>query len=159
VQTVQLPDYLNQRLIVTRPNENEIDVAEVDQWAGNLSDSITNVIVENLTKLLRSERIVPLPITAAVPVEDVVGVEIVNFERQPSETVRLNARWIILGSGGRSFHSIHQSVYEAANVPSDYASIASAMSDVLAAFSRDVAQALSTPVSLQPPAITGRPLG
>ena len=156
VQTVQLPDYLNQKLIVTRPQDNEIDLAEVDQWAGALNDSITNVLVENLTRLLGTERVVPLPVTAAVPVEDVVGVEIVNFERQPSETVRLSARWIILGSGGRIFHSIHQSVYEAQNVPADYASIASAMSDVLAVFSRDLAQSLAAPVV--PPTRTGQPL-
>ena len=156
VQTVQLPDYLNQKLIVTRPKDNEIDLAEVDQWAGALNDSITNVLVENLTRLLGTERVVPLPVSAAVPVEDVVGVEIVNFERQPSETVRLSARWIILGSGGRTFRSIHQTVYEAPHVPADYASIASAMSDVLAVFSRDLAQSLAAP--MVPPKKTGQPL-
>lgn len=159
VQTVQLPDYLNQRPIVTRPHDNRIDVAELDQWAGNLGDSITNIIVENLTKLLGTESVVPLPVTAAVPVEDVVGIEIVNFERQPSDTVRLKARWIILGSGGRTFQGIHQSVYEADGVPADYASVASAMSDVLAAFSRDIAQTLSLPVAAPAPAVSQRPLG
>jgi uncharacterized lipoprotein YmbA len=157
VQTVQLPAYLNQRPIVTRPRDNEIDLAEVDQWAGALNDSITNVVVENLAKLLGTERVVPLPVTAAVPVEDVVGIEIVNFEQQPSQSVRLNARWIILGGGGRTFHSIHQRVYEAPDVPADYASIASAMSDILAAFSRDVAQSLVAPAP--PTAVPLPPLG
>ncbi len=145
VQTVQLPDYLNQRLIVTRPKDNQIDLAELDQWAGNLSNSITDVLVENLATLFGTQTVVALPVSAAVPVEEVIGVEIVNFERQPSQSVRLRARWIILGSGGRTFRSIHHSVYEASDVSADYASIASAMSDILAVFSRDVAQSLATP--------------
>ena len=157
IQTVQLPDYLNQRLIVTRPQENAIDVAELDQWAGALSDNITNVVVENLSKLLGTERVIPLPVTAAVPVEDVVGIEIIGFERQPSATVRLSARWIVLGGSGRTFRAVHQSVYEAGNVSGDYVSIASAMSDLLAAFSRDIAQTLATPT--MPPTFTEQPLG
>lgn len=149
VQTVQLPDYLNRKSIVTRREDNEIDIAELDQWAGNLKDSVTNVLVDNLTRVLGSETVIPLPVSAAVPVEEVVGVEIINFEQQPSGTVRLSARWIVLGEGGRSFQAIHQSSYEELNVADDYASIASAMSDLLAAFSRDIAKTVATTV---PPA-------
>ena len=157
VQTVQLPDYLNHKLIVTRLKDNEIDLAEFDQWAGNLNDNITNVLVENLARVLGTDDVVALPVSAAVPIEDVVVVEIVNFERQPSGTVRLNARWIVLEQGGRTFHSIDQGVYEAPNIAPDYVSIASAMSDILAAFSRDIAHSLAA--QLPPFVNSGRSSG
>ena len=52
VQTVRLPEYLNQKGIVTRTEANELNVAANSQWAGTLDDNITKVIVADLSRLL-----------------------------------------------------------------------------------------------------------
>ena len=66
VQTVRLPEYLNQKGIVTRTEANELDVAANSQWAGTLDDNITKVIVADLSKLLGTTRIVAYPVSAAL---------------------------------------------------------------------------------------------
>ena len=103
VQTARLPEYLNQKGIVTRTEANELDVAANSQWAGTLDDNITKVIVADLSKLLGTARIVAYPVSAALPVDRVVQIDISRFEAESGGNVRLSAQWIIFGDGGRSY--------------------------------------------------------
>ena len=102
VQTVRLPDYLNQNGIVTRTEANAINVARDSQWAGALDDNITNVIVADLSRLLGSTKVVAYPVSAALPVDRVVQVDISQFEQAPDGTVTLAAQWTIFADGGRT---------------------------------------------------------
>jgi hypothetical protein len=142
VQTVQIPDYLAQRPIVTRSEGNQIQVSENAQWAGDLSANITDVIVANLGMLVGSNRVLRLPVSQAVPVETIVGIEVARFEHDPAGSVQLAARWIVLGDGGRSFRLIDYGSYEALGVGGDYPAITAAMSDLLAALSADIVRSL-----------------
>ena len=101
VQTVRLPEYLNQKGIVTRTEANELNVAANSQWAGTLDDNITKVIVADLSKLLGTSRIVAYPVSAALPVDRVVQVDVSRFEAESGGNVELSAQWIIFGDGGR----------------------------------------------------------
>ena len=132
--------------------ENEIDLAENDQWGSPLSDDIASVLVENLSAMIPSDRVVQLPVSASVPVDYEVRVEIVGFERQPDGGVVLVARWTVFGDGGRRLVTMTRSGFRAADVPNDYPAIAKAMSSLLAEMSREIASTLraappSRPVS------------
>jgi uncharacterized protein len=149
VQTVRLPEYLNQRGIVTRTEANELDVAANSQWAGTLDDNITKVIVADLSRLLGTSRIVAYPVSAALPVDRVVQVDISWFEAESGGNVRLSAQWIIFGDGGRSYVQIDGGSYMASASDGDYRSIAAAMSRALGDLSRDIATSLA-PASSKP---------
>lgn len=155
VQTAQIPDYLAQRPIVSRTEANRLLIAEDAQWAGDLAANITDVVVANLGTLLGGSRVLRLPVSPAVPVATVVGIEISTFEREPSGTVRLAARWIVLGDGGRSFRRIDDAVYEATATGGDYPAITAAMSALLSALSADIAVSLAAPPAAGPPRQAG----
>ena len=144
VAPVRVPQYLGQRWIVTRTGENEIDLAKNDQWGSPLSDDIASVLGENLSAMIPSDRVVQLPVSASVPVDYEVRVEIVGFERQPDGSVLLVARWTVFGDGGRRLFAMSRSGFRAADVPDDYPSITKAMSSLLAELSREIASTLRT---------------
>ena len=149
LQTVRLPEYLNQKGIVTRTEANELDVAANSQWAGTLDDSITKGIVADLSRLLGTTRIVAYPVSAALPVDRVVQIDISRFEAELGGNVRLSAQWIIFGDGGRSYVQIDGGSYMAPASDGDYRSIAAAMSRALGDLSRDIATSLA-PASGKP---------
>jgi uncharacterized lipoprotein YmbA len=142
VASVRVPQYLSQKWIVTKTGENEIDLAENDQWGSPLSDDIASVLGENLSAMIPSDRVVQLPVSASVPVDYEVRVEIVGFERRPDGSVVLVARWAVFGDGGRRLVAMTRSGFHEGDVPDDYASITKAMSSLLAELSREIASTL-----------------
>ena len=142
VQTVRLPEYLNQKGIVTRTEDNELDVAANSQWAGALDDNVTKVIVADLSKLFGTTSIVAYPVSAALPVDRVVQVDISRFEAESGGNVQLSAQWIIFGDGGRSYVQVNGGSYTASTGNGDYRSIAAAMSQALGDLSREIATSL-----------------
>ncbi|MFO1152319.1 MAG: PqiC family protein [Rhodospirillales bacterium] len=143
VQTVRLPDYLNQNGIVTRSDTNAIHVSQDSHWAGALSDNITNVIVADLSRLFASGKVVAFPVSAALPVDRVVQMNINQFEQIPSGEVVLDAQWAIFADGGRSFLVADAGAYTTAVSGDGYAGVAAAMSRLLGSLSHDVAGALA----------------
>jgi uncharacterized lipoprotein YmbA len=139
VAPVRIPDYLNHTVIVTRTAGNELDLATFNEWAAPLAANITNVLAENLSAMIPTERVVPIPANLAIPIDYEVAVEIVNFERDADGTVQLVARWTVLGDGGRRLMAIRRSGFKALDVSMDYNAIAGAMSTLLGELSRDIA--------------------
>jgi uncharacterized protein len=142
VAPVRIPQYLSQRWIVTKMGETEIKLAENDQWGAPLADDIGSVLSQNLTVMIPSDRIVQLPVSAAVPVSYEIRVEIVSFERQPDGTVNLVARWTVVGDGGRRLLTMNRCAFSTSDVSNDYPSITRAMSALLADLSRQIASSV-----------------
>ena len=155
VQTVRLPDYLNQNGIVTRSQANAINVARDSQWAGALTDNITNVIVANLSRLLASSKVVAYPVSAALPVDRVVQVDISQFEQTPGGEVTLAAQWTIFADGGRSYLTTDSGLYSTTAAEAGYAEVAAAMSRLLGSLSGDLATALETSSQTLPKRASG----
>jgi uncharacterized protein len=142
VAPVRIPQYLSQRWIVTKTGKTEINLAENDQWGAPLADDVGSVLSENLTGMIPSDRVVQLPVSASVPIDYEIRVEIVSFERQPDGSLDLIARWTVFGDGGRRLVTMNRSAFRTADVPNDYPSITRAMSSLVAELSRDIATTL-----------------
>ena len=93
VREVRLPQYLDRPQIVTRDEGHRLQLAEFDHWGGDLREDMTRTLVENLGRLLASDRIFAAPLTAAVTPDYRLDLEILRFEREPGGQVRLTARW------------------------------------------------------------------
>lgn len=144
VAAVRVPQYLSQRSIVIRSSPTELDLADNDVWAAPLSDTISSVVSENISTMIPSDRVVELPVSAAVPVDYELRVEIVRFERQPDAAVDLVARWSVFSEGGERLIAVERSSYRVPDVPEDFRSITLAMSALLGELSRDIAATLRT---------------
>jgi len=148
VGPVVIPQYLDRPEIVTRSNDNRLDLAEFDQWGGRIGDNITRVLAENLSGLLKTDRVSIYPWTDSSALADQVTVDITQFERDQSGAVTLTAFWTIadVQSGkvrlnGRS--NIQKAIAPAAaGAASAYDPIVAAMSEALASLSQEIATAI-----------------
>ena len=71
VASVRLPQYLERPQIVTRSGDNRLQLAEFDQWGGNLYQDMTRVLAQNLARLDRGDHARPLETWRAL-VEEVL---------------------------------------------------------------------------------------
>jgi uncharacterized protein len=92
---VHLPQYLDEKEIVTRTNANKIDRAEFDLWGGTLQDEFARNLLENLSLLLKRERISLFLMPGVGTFDYRVGVDVIRFDGKLGGDVVLNATWTI----------------------------------------------------------------
>lgn len=96
IKDVRLPQYLDRSQIVTRGGDHRLQMDEHAQWAGNLREDMTRVLVENLRRLLGSERVIAAPHSLRLLPDYRVEVEVLSFERELDGRVGLSARWWLM---------------------------------------------------------------
>ncbi len=136
---VTVPRYLDRPQIVTRISDNELRLAEFEQWAEPLPDSVTQVLAENLTRLLAVHSIEVLPESRDNRSAYQVGVTLMRFECDATDACVLQARWTLVE--GRDEEVRVQNVF-AVRIPSEvpgYDAIVGTLSRALGALSRDIA--------------------
>jgi len=136
----RMPEYLNRSQFVTRGSGAEIIVDDVNRWAEPLDDAIHRVLATNLDVLLESMVVVAYPAAAITEADYRLIGRFDGFVSGPDGRVDLRVQWAITGPDGTVLLPARRARFEsqAAN-PDDPGSIAQAMSDVLAQYSRAVA--------------------
>ncbi|HUI28399.1 MAG TPA: PqiC family protein [Candidatus Kryptonia bacterium] len=92
---ITLPAYLDRNEIATRVSPTELTYADNDRWAERLEANATRVLLQNLSSLLATERIVTFPWPLDVPVDYQIEVTVLRFERTAAGEATLSARWRI----------------------------------------------------------------
>ena len=136
---VSIPPYLDRPQMVSRVGANELILADFDQWAEPLPDSVTQVLAENLTRLLAAHGIEVLPEARANRSAYQLGVAVLRFERDADGACALQARWALTKEDEPTARA--QNVFDV-RMPIDapgYEAVAAAMSRALGALSRDIA--------------------
>jgi uncharacterized lipoprotein YmbA len=141
VGPVTVPPYLDRSQIVTRTSRAKLALADFDQWAGPLADTIARVLAENLALLIPTERVVPFPWPRTIEPDYQVTVEVLQFDRGPKGEVVLAARWSLLDATGKELVMRTSRVSLAAG-GSDYEATVTTMGRALEALSRDMVAAL-----------------
>jgi uncharacterized lipoprotein YmbA len=147
---IYLPDYLDRPQIVIRKSPNELDLAEFDKWAEPLKENFLDVMAENLSILLSTERIFIHPWETYDPVQFQVTVDVVRFDSSNFEHALLNARWTIQGERGEKVLVMRKSSFSEPIASQTYKALVAAESKVLADFCREIADALRTVVLESP---------
>ncbi|MBT5559963.1 MAG: membrane integrity-associated transporter subunit PqiC [Proteobacteria bacterium] len=136
-----LPPHLDRPQIVTKSTRHKLDLDEFNQWAEPLKDNFTRILAENLSILLGTDRIAIYPWRSSVPVGYQVAAEVVRFDGQLGGNSTLIVRWNVFGKGGREILFSRRSVYTVRSSGNSFEAMVSAMSDSVAAFSREIAAA------------------
>jgi uncharacterized lipoprotein YmbA len=97
VGPVELPQYLDRPHIVASGSGNEYEISGFDRWTEPLRDNITNILGENLSRILQSERITVFPWIDSSAIDYQVVVQVINFEGALGGQVSLSAQWVIIG--------------------------------------------------------------
>ncbi len=136
---VEIPRYLDRPQIVSRISANELSLAEFDQWAEPLPDHVTQVLAENLTRLLSAHGMDVLPESRTHRSTYQVGVTLMRFERDTDNGCVLQARWTLVEEEAQVVRG--QNAFEV-RIPieaSGYDATVGALSRALGALSRDIA--------------------
>jgi hypothetical protein len=144
VRRATLPDYLDRPQIVTRVGDSQLALAEFDRWASPLVDEFPRVLAENLGVILPSDRVAVFPWPRTAQVDYEVLVEVARFEGRLGGECALVARWSVYGREKKAVVASGKSSLTEAATGGDYAALAAAKSRLLAALSREIAEALRT---------------
>jgi len=140
VGPIRLPGYLDRRQIVTRVAQNRIDLSEDDRWAEPLDENLTRVLAQNLSVLLRTDRIVVYPWPIDRKPDYRVEIQVLRFECNSAGDGQLSARWTVIGENGKAAPNLKESrLTRPAKEKSTDGSVA-ALSETVADLSREIAQ-------------------
>jgi uncharacterized lipoprotein YmbA len=147
VGPVTVPPYLDRPQLVTRTSRAKLVLADLDQWAAPLPDTIARVLAENLSLLIPTERVVLHPWPRTLDPDYQVTVEVWQFERAPGNQVVLVARWSLLDRDGKAL-ALRTSRLSLAAGWADYEATVTAMGRTLEVLAQDMATTLR---SMAPP--------
>ncbi len=150
VGPIRFPDYLGRPQIMTRNSRNALKFAEFHRWAGSLREDFSRVIAENLSILLPTDRIALFPWKRSTPIDYQVTAEVIRFEGKVGGDVTLSVRWTILRSAGKKLLVMKKSAFTESVQGGTYEALVSAQSRALAAFSREIAEAITYDFSAKP---------
>lgn len=143
VGPVSLPEYVDRPQIVTGDSGNELQRTSLEQWAEPLETNFTRVLADNLSVLLRTDRVAVFPWKGSVPIDYQVVVEVTQFLGTRNGSVSLVALWRVLGKDGREVLVSGQSRFTETTGSQEYGALASAMSRTVASLSREIATAIT----------------
>jgi hypothetical protein len=144
VGPVRLPEYLLRKEIVTRVDENRVELAEYDLWGGTLQDDFSRILLENLNLLVAGNRVSLLPWPGIGAVDYRVGVEVSRFDGSLGREVVLIATWTIRESKGNRIVLIRTSRIQEPAGAQTYEGLVGGMSRAVVRLSREISEEIKT---------------
>ena len=142
IAPVKIPKYLKKPQIVTRTSSSEITLAEFDRWAGSLNEDIGRVLAENLSLLLKTDKVLNFPWRRNVKLDYSIEMQVTRLEGALGGEVDLVIRWAIFDTENNNVVNVTTSRITQAVQGSSYEDLVTAHSRALAAFSRELAAAI-----------------
>lgn len=151
VGPISLAKYLDRPEMVRRSTPNEFELAQFDRWGESLGDVFPRVMAENLSVLLATDQVFLLPRRRATTIDYQVEVQVTRFDADVGGPAVLAARWELFDNKGKSLAVNRSTFTEAIGDDdsetaggADYGAVARAMSQTVAALSREIASAITS---------------
>ncbi|MBF0418276.1 MAG: membrane integrity-associated transporter subunit PqiC [Magnetococcales bacterium] len=138
LEPVEIPQYLNRPEMVTRAGGNRLQLERMNQWGGDLKEDMGRVTMENLSRLMHSDRVTLLPGRSEDEPDFRVVTRIHRFEPDDAGEVVLEARWILLDGRGGQLETRHARIVKRAGQADDHDAMVKAMSQALADLAREM---------------------
>jgi uncharacterized protein len=138
VGPASFPEYLKRPQLITRESPIKVRVNEFQRWAGSLQEDFLQVLTENISILLDSDKVFFHPWGNYFDVAYKVPLEVQQFDGNPGEGVLLNVRWAILGRDDKPLVT-RKSVIKAEVKGTDYDALVLAQSQALVDLSKEIA--------------------
>ena len=139
---VRLPAYLDRSQMVSQTDANQLQMDEFERWAGGLSPNINDVMAENLSRMLGTDKVVTHPWARAVPVQYQVALDIRRFDVTQDNKVYLLAQWRLFMDDGKKLLEIKRTELIQPVNGSSYSARAAAQSVALAELARQIAESI-----------------
>ncbi|SRR5713226_2716338 len=139
---IRFPGYLDREQLVTRISQNRFALSENDRWAEPLEENFSRVLLQNLSALLRTNKMIRYPWQNNQRPGYQVEIELLRFEPNAAQEVELSARWAVIDTGNKQPLSVRESrLVRQVKSRSTEASVA-ALSEALGDLSREIADAI-----------------
>jgi uncharacterized lipoprotein YmbA len=142
VGPVELPKYLNRPQIAVRTGANELVYSETHRWAETLQDNVSDVLAENLGRMVPTDKVSVFPWGRSTAIDYQVVAEISRFDADANGNVVLAANWRLYSEASREVVVEKRTVFTEPVGGTDYTDIVAAQSRALTALSREIAGAI-----------------
>ena len=139
---INLPGYLDREQLVTRISENRFQIAAYDRWAEPLEENFTRVLLQNLTALAPTARIVRYPWRPSERPDYQLAIDVLRFEPDAAGSVEMIARWVARGVGAKQTPAEKETRLTVAVKGNTAEAAVAALSDALGELSQEIALAL-----------------
>lgn len=140
---VSLPEYLDRPQMIVRLGANQLQLSDSHRWVEPLAENIPHVLRENLANLLHTEQLLFYPWGRDMIVSYQLVIDLVRFDGDGLDKGYLEAIWSIRDSHGKVLLPARRSSYVVKTPSPDHKGLATALSETLFLFCRDIAEGLS----------------
>lgn len=144
VGPVELPKLFDRTQIVTRHEDNRVELAEFHQWGEPLKENVTDILARNIAALRTNAVVRSYPWGAFGTVDYRVVVKFLQFDPIPGQTVTIEADWTIMNEKNHKVLKNGHSKVEQAIENQSYQAIVEALSKSLGELSREISSELDT---------------
>ena len=140
VGPVEFPEYLDRANVVRRTSSNELHVAQFELWGQSLRQNFTQVLGQNLESLVPGLAAVSFPWKG--PEQNLayrLVVQVDRFDAGPDDHVALDAAWALHRGAATGWLAGGRTALSVPVQGEGYSAIVAAMSQAVAALSREIA--------------------
>jgi uncharacterized lipoprotein YmbA len=138
---VDFPAYLDRSQIVTRAGDNQMYLAEFEQWIEAPHDNFQRALTENLTRLVCAKPLFTYPWPVGGHPDRQVVIQVSRLDGSLGQEAVLRVSWSVLDADHKTLDWRSADYREPVGGP-DYASLAAAQSRLVEKFAKDVAASL-----------------
>ncbi|HFD87222.1 MAG TPA: membrane integrity-associated transporter subunit PqiC [Gammaproteobacteria bacterium] len=146
VGPLNFPKFLQRPQVITRKNNNQINVADFHQWGGRLDEEFLRILSDDLVSLLASSEIYSYPWESRLRPDYQVRINVSRFDGKLGDSVNLRARWQLLSRNRHTAPiSVQSNIIEPVN-GSKYTDYVAAQSRALGKLAREIAEKIKASV-------------
>jgi len=142
VEDVKVAKYLDKPQVITRINDTQVELHELDRWAGDIDTNIQRVITKNLSSKLRAYSVLAKPIQEPIDERYTLYVSIDRFDGDSNGSVVLNGHWSLVDTQNQSLIKGKKFNYTTHIQIPDIVEIVTAQSKLLDKLSSDIASSI-----------------
>ena len=139
IGSIEFSEYLKRPEIVSFKGNNELNVDEFNRWAEPLEKNFERVLIENLSRLIPTDRIYIFPWQEEEPNSFQITIAVNEFGMRSDSSVVLDARWSVSKKVKRDFLMTQRSFYTENAAGVSIEGKVALLSDLIGNFSRDIA--------------------
>lgn len=143
VGPVTVPEYANRPQIVTRGAQNELVLGNFDRWGEPLSEVLPRIISENLSNLLRTNRVYIFPTKTPRPTDYRVEIDVTRIDGVLGREAIFQAWWAIFARDGKELVAQRSKFVEPVQ-SSQYTDIVQAHSRMITRLSQEIAKTIES---------------
>ncbi len=148
VGPIHIVSFLGQGQLVTQNSAFSVNLEEQHRWAGDLQEMVSNVLINNLSFALATDKIYCFPSNQTIKGIQLT-ISFLHFEKNTDGQALVEARWKIISDDGQTILHTKTSTYKTGSEANDYDSLVKGLSDGIARLSEEIAVKISQLTSMK----------